>query len=118
MSRARNIKPGFFSNDVLVELPFEYRLLFIGLWTEADRAGRLEDRPLKIKMMVFPADNVDVNAGLQALHDRGFIQRYDPGLSTCAAVVGAGIVIGLISGFIPARQAANMNITTAMRRME
>jgi putative ABC transport system permease protein len=49
---------------------------------------------------------------------QGFIQRYDPGLSTCAAVVGAGVVIGLVSGFIPARQAAGMSITTAMRRME
>ena len=33
MARSRNIKPGFFSNDELVELPFEARLLFIGLWT-------------------------------------------------------------------------------------
>ncbi len=49
---------------------------------------------------------------------QGFIQKFDPGLSTYAAVAGAGVVIGLISGFIPARQAANMSITTAMRRME
>lgn len=79
MSRSRNIKPGFFKNDLLVELPFEHRLLFIGLWTEADRDGRLEDRPIKIKMALFPADNVDVNAGLQALHDKGFILRYSVG---------------------------------------
>lgn len=76
MARARNIKPGFFKNDVLVELPFEYRLLFIGVWTMADRAGRLEDRPTKIRMEVFPADSVDVDSGLQALHDKGFIARY------------------------------------------
>ncbi len=76
MSRSRNIKPGFFKNEVLVTLPFEQRLLFIGLWTIADRAGRFEDRPTKIKMEVFPADDVDVDAGLQALHDRGFILRY------------------------------------------
>ena len=31
MARARNIKPGFFTNDELVELPFATRLLFIGL---------------------------------------------------------------------------------------
>jgi putative ABC transport system permease protein len=49
---------------------------------------------------------------------QGFIQKFDPGFSTYAAVVAAGIVIGLVSGFIPARQAANMSITTAMRRME
>ena len=76
MSRSRNIKPGFFKNELLVELPFEVRLLFIGLWTMADREGRLEDRPIKIKMEVFPADSVDVNAGLQSLHDKGFLKRY------------------------------------------
>ena len=62
MARARNIKPSFFTNEDLVELPFEDRLLFIGLWTLADREGRLEDRPKRIKMAVFPADNVDVDA--------------------------------------------------------
>jgi ABC-type antimicrobial peptide transport system permease subunit len=49
---------------------------------------------------------------------QGFIQKFDPGFSTYAAVVGAGVFIGIVSGFIPARQAANMNITSAMRRME
>jgi len=77
MSRSRNLKPGFFKNELLVEQPFEYRLLFAGLWTLADREGLLEDRPTRIKMELFPADNVDVNAGLQALHDAGFILRYE-----------------------------------------
>ena len=74
--RARSLKPGFFQNEDLIELPFEYRLLFAGLWTMADREGRLEDRPRKIKLSVFPGDNIDVDAGLQALHDKGFILRY------------------------------------------
>lgn len=77
MARARNIKPGFFANPELVELPFEVRLLFIGLWTLADRAGRLEDRPKKIKMAVFPADNVDVEAGLAALACADLLTRYE-----------------------------------------
>lgn len=77
MARARNIKPGFFSNDQLVELPFETRLLFIGLWTIADRAGRLLDRPKKIKIDVFPGDNVDCDAALDALAAAGFIRRYE-----------------------------------------
>lgn len=77
MSRARNIKPGFFKNEDLVELPFEYRLLYIGLWTLADREGRMEDRPKRIKMEVFPADDVNIEAGLCALHSAGFVQRYE-----------------------------------------
>lgn len=76
MARARNIKPGFFTNDLLAELPFETRLLFIGLWTVADREGRLEDRPKKIKMEVFPADDVNVDDALCQLVRSGFITRY------------------------------------------
>ena len=59
MARARNIKPGFFRNADLAELPIEARLLFIGLWTIADREGRMEDRPKQIKMELFPADSLD-----------------------------------------------------------
>ena len=77
MARARNIKPGFFKNEVLVALPFEVRLLFVGLWTLADREGRLEDRPVRIKMEVFPADAVDVDGGLSFLARDGFIERYE-----------------------------------------
>lgn len=76
MARARNIKPGFFKNERLVELPFSTRLLFAGLWTLADREGRLEDRPKRVKMEIFPADNVDVDKALQELHDAGFVLRY------------------------------------------
>jgi len=79
MPRARNIKHGFFVNEDLIELPFDVRLLFIGLWTIADREGRLEDRPLKIKIEVFPADDVDVNRGLELLRVKGFISRYEVG---------------------------------------
>lgn len=76
MARARNIKPGFFENEDLAELPVEARLLFIGLWTQADREGRLEDRPKRLKMQMLPMDDVDVDGLLQALHDAGFIYRY------------------------------------------
>jgi len=76
MARARNIKPGFFRNEELAELPFEYRLLFIGLWTLADREGRLEDRPKRIRMEIFPADDVDCEAGINALATCGLVVRY------------------------------------------
>lgn len=50
--------------------------MFIGLWCMADREGRLEDRPKRIKMELFPADNVDVDELAQCLHGAGFVQRY------------------------------------------
>lgn len=76
MPRARNIKPAFFSNEDLVELPFAARLLFIGLWTLADKKGRLEDRPKKIKMELLPCDDVDVDDMLSQLESYGFLHRY------------------------------------------
>lgn len=79
MARARNIKPGFFVNDDLCELPALTRLLFIGLWCVADRAGRLLDRPKRIKLEVLPGDDCDIDAMLWELHSRNFIVRYEFG---------------------------------------
>ena len=77
MARIRSLKPGFFTNEHLAELPFEHRLCFAGLWTLADREGRLEDRPRRIKGMLFPYDTVDVDAMLTALAERDFVIRYE-----------------------------------------
>ncbi len=77
MARSRNIKPGFFTNDELAEIEPLGRLLFAGLWTIADREGRLEDRPKRIKAEILPYDDCDVDYLLQQLHDRNFILRYE-----------------------------------------
>ena len=76
MARARNIKPAFFKNELLAEVDFQTRLMFIGLWTLADKAGRLEDRPKRIKIELFPGDDLDVSSMLHALTMHGFITRY------------------------------------------
>lgn len=77
MARARNIKPGFFKNELLIELGAFDRLLFVGLWCLADREGRIEDRPKRIKLELFPCDTYDVDAGLNELARCGFIKRYE-----------------------------------------
>lgn len=76
MPRARNIKPSFFTNEALAECSMSARLLFIGLWTLADREGRLEDRPKKIRAEVFPYDLCDCAPLLDELAKGGFIVRY------------------------------------------
>ena len=76
MARARNIKPGFFHNESLAECCFQARLLFAGLWTLADREGRLEDLPKRIKAQVFPYDDADMAKLLGELELNGFIKRY------------------------------------------
>jgi hypothetical protein len=77
MARSRNIKPGFFLNDDLAECEPLARLLFAGLWCIADREGRLEDRPKRIKAEVLPYDNCNVDDLLNQLKDHKFILRYE-----------------------------------------
>jgi len=77
MARSRNIKPGFFLNDELAECDPLARLLFAGLWCIADREGRLEDRPKRIKAEVLPYDDCDPDDLLNQLAQRGFIIRYE-----------------------------------------
>ena len=74
--RARSLKPGFFKNEQLAELPPLTRILFQGLWCMADRRGRLEDRPKRIKAEVLPYDDWDVDSALNDLARTGFIVRY------------------------------------------
>ena len=78
MPRARNIKPSFFTNEVIGQLDPIVSLLFIGLWCLADKDGTLEDRPLRIKAELFPyRDGLDVNGYLTVLQRAGFIVRYE-----------------------------------------
>lgn len=77
MARIRTIKPEFWVDDVMVELPFEARLLFIGLWNFVDDEGFIEDKPKRIKMQIFPADDVLIEDSLSALCDAGRLHSFD-----------------------------------------
>lgn len=82
MARARLIKPAFFQNEILGDMTPLTRLLFIGLWTIADREGRLADRPKRIKAQLLSYDDVtsdDADKMLNELQDSGFILRYESG---------------------------------------
>jgi hypothetical protein len=87
MARSRNIKPAFFQNEYLADLSPHARLLFVGLWCLADREGRLEDRPKKIKGELFPYEDVDTDGMLNLLKTAGFINRYEVDGIKCIQVV-------------------------------
>ena len=74
--RSRNLKPGFFKNEDLADVDPLGRILFEGLWCMADREGRLEDRPKRIKAEILPYDNCDIEKLLWALTTKAFILRY------------------------------------------
>ena len=77
MARIRTIKPQFFTSEDVTALEPLARLLFVGLFTECDREGRVEDRPRTLKMRLLPEDDVDVDALLWCLVDGGLIRRYE-----------------------------------------
>ena len=76
MARARNIKPAFFTNDELSELPPLARLLFIGLWTIADYKGCFEYKPKRLKVQLLPYDDCDIEQLVSALDKSRFISIY------------------------------------------
>lgn len=76
MARSRNIKPSFFTNDVLAENDPLGRLLFIGLWTLADHKGNLEWRAKRVKAQLLPYDECDVESLAINLDKSGFIRFY------------------------------------------
>ena len=81
MARIRTIKPEYFDDeDVARTCCLGARLLFVGLWTQADKAGRLEDRPARLKARLFPYDAdvspKTVEEWLSQLAAGSFILRY------------------------------------------
>jgi hypothetical protein len=76
MARARNIKPGLYKNEDLAECSVWARYIFPGLWMLADREGRLEDRPKRIKAELLPFDTPSVEPLLAELAAHKFLVRY------------------------------------------
>lgn len=87
MARIRTIKPDFFKNEQLADLPIIVRLLFIGLWTQSDRDGKLEDRPKRLKAEIFPYDNIDIDKALDQLQAAGLIFRYKVNVNASGRVL-------------------------------
>ena len=76
MARARNIKPAFFENELLGELPPLDRLAFIAMWTIADFKGCFEYRPKRLKLKLLPYDDCDIEKIVGRLEESGFLKQY------------------------------------------
>ncbi len=77
MARVRFVKPELFNDEELAALSLAARYAFIGLWCHADREGRLECRPLRLKLLVMPYDAVDMAAIINELVAARFLLRYE-----------------------------------------
>jgi hypothetical protein len=76
MARIRTIKPEFFDDEDVARLTPFARLAYIGLWCQADRDGRAEDRPARLKSRIFPYDRLEMERVLAELAAGQFIERY------------------------------------------
>jgi hypothetical protein len=81
VARIRTVKPDFFTSEDIVELSFPARLLYIALWCEADREGRLAWRPSTFKLRYFPGDKVNIDMLAQELVLRDLVVLYGDGLA-------------------------------------
>jgi hypothetical protein len=80
MARIRTVKPRLFSSGSLARCSIPARLLFVGLFTEADDEGRLLGSPKRLAGNLFPHDEgvtaAKVGHWLAELEAVGCIQRY------------------------------------------
>lgn len=83
MQRIRTVKPDLFKHEDLcdgeVETGLPLRLIFAGLFTLCDRAGRFRWRPRSLRAECFPFDTFDMGAALDALVTRGLVVKYASG---------------------------------------
>ena len=76
MARIRMIKPEFFDDPDVADVSMAARLCFVGLWTQADKLGLLADDPRRLKVRLFPYDDVDMVALIDELASKGMVIRY------------------------------------------
>lgn len=76
VARIRSIKPDFWTDEKIVELSFQARLLFIGLWNFADDDGRMVYSPKRIKMQIFPSDSLDVSELIGEIQRNSMVVTY------------------------------------------
>jgi hypothetical protein len=81
MARIRTIKPEFFTSEDIVGLSALARLLYIALWCEADREGRLVWKPKTFKLRYLPADACDTEVLCQEIVTAGLVVLYGDGLA-------------------------------------
>lgn len=80
MARIRCIKPDFWTNEKIMGVSRNSRLLFIGMWNFADDAGRLSDAEMTLKAQIYPGD-IDVNSTMvrgmiDELSSKGLLHPY------------------------------------------
>lgn len=91
MSSKRMIDPALWQSETMSQLTCEQRLLFIGLFSNADDQGRLRGHPSLIRSLIFPYDDISIKkitADLEAIEAIGSIHQYQVDGKCYIQVVG------------------------------
>ncbi|MGR3905835.1 hypothetical protein Q3A80_02230 [Burkholderia sp. SR8] len=76
MARIRTIKPEFWTDEKVAMLSMAARLLFIGMWNYADDSGNIEHSAMRLKMQIFPCDDIDCAPLIASLIAHGMLIEY------------------------------------------
>lgn len=80
MARIRSIKPEFWTSAQVMECSPIARLMFIGMWTFADDAGRFAYSEKTLKAQIFPSDDFstdDIRRMIVELSSNGLLLIYE-----------------------------------------
>lgn len=86
MARIRSVHPSLFTDEAWVSCSTIARILYIGLWTDADDQGLFEWKPLQLKMRLLPADAANVADLLEELAGVNLLCRFDTGTGSFGAI--------------------------------
>jgi hypothetical protein len=76
MARIRTIKPEFWQDEKLAPLDPIHRLVFLGLVSQADDAGRLVDNVRLLNGLLFPCTEDDCRESIEVLVRLSRVSRY------------------------------------------
>lgn len=79
MARIRSIHPGLTSDEAYMSMSMTAKAAWTPLWMQCDDHGIFEWKPIVLKALIFPADNVDFAAVLSELERLGCVRRIDIG---------------------------------------
>lgn len=94
MPRIRTIKPEFFTSEKVAQLTDPAKITFIGLWTEADDYGVLQDNAKILKGHLWPLDDaktaVDLSLHVQEMIDLELVRRFEADGNRWLHITGFG----------------------------
>jgi len=84
MARKRMINPGIWTSEQVAGLTLRQRLLYIGLISNADDAGKLKGSAAYVKSIIFPYDSIPpsvIETDLVRIAKSALIERYKTGVN-------------------------------------